>query len=147
MVIKLREIITENGNVYIDIVKRNMKVDGKYVIKDGEVQDGYEICQSKLPIKVVLLVMEEYFKEYKYSIPSKGSDSRYFRGLAFEDIPDDILVKAQRRNKAKAQLEYFVLESILNGSLTWNNEIMGGTFFWKSKRQPDLVLYKNWITK
>ena len=144
--IKIRELIPEANNVYIDIVKRNMKVDGKYVIKDGEVKDGYEICQSKLPVKVVFLVMEEYYTEYKYSIPSKGSDSRYFPGLAFEDIPDDILVKAQRRNKAKAQLEYFVLESILNGSLTWNNEIMGGTFFWKSKKQPDLVLYKNWIT-
>ena len=144
--IKIRELLMESHNVYIDIAKRNMKVDGKYVIKDGEIKDGYEICKGKLPVNVVFIVMEEYYLEYKYSIPSKGSDSRYFKGLAFEDIPDDILVNAPRRGKAKAKLEYFVLESILNGSLTWNNDIMGGTYFWKSKRQPDLVLYKNWIT-
>lgn len=143
--VKIRELIPEANNVYVDIVKRSLKVDGKVIIKEGKVKDGYEICPGKLPLKVTLMVVNEYYHDYKYSIPSKGSDSRYFRGLEFKDIPDYIIVKANRRGKAKANLEYFILESIMNGSMYWDEETMGGTWFYKSKEEPSLVLYRNWI--
>ena len=139
------EVIKDAHFVNIDLAKRNMKVDGKTIIKEGVIQDGYELIRLLMPRDMVLAELETYYVNYKYSIPSKRSDSRYFKGLAMEDIPDEYIPFAEGRNQAKAKLEWYVLERLLTGELTWDNNEMGGTWFWQSKREPELVLLIDWI--
>jgi hypothetical protein len=95
----------------------------------------------------VLRRLEQLYKRYKYSLPSERSDSKrrhYFKALPMEEITDEQLIVAERREVSQAALEGFVLCMIVNGQLIWDEEIMG-KWFWQCPSDPDLIILRSWV--
>lgn len=145
----------DNGETFsIDFEKRNMKVGKDYLIKNGEYDTSRELF-SKLyeepySLHVVLHMIRELYRNYKYSLPSERSDSKrrkYFKALSVDELTDEQLICADKRETACAALEGFVLCSIIAGHLVWDEDIMGGKWFYQCPSDPDLVILRSWIEK
>lgn len=142
----------DNGEPFsIDFEKRSMKVGREYLIKNGEYDTSREVFDMMhrdiYSLKVALHMLRELYKNYKYSLPSARSDSKrkkYFKALPIEQIPDDKLLIAGRRETMQAALEGFVLCAIITDQFKWDEEIMG-KWFYQSEKDPDLVLLRSWI--
>jgi general stress protein 26 len=62
-----------------------------------------------------------------------------------EEITDEQLMVAERRECAQAALEGFVLCMIVSEQLTWDENVMQGKWFYQSESDPDLVLLRTWV--
>ena len=143
----------DNGETFsIDFEKRNMRVGKEYLIKNGE----YDVSKGLFPklydepydMYVTLHQIRELYRNYKYSLPSERSESKrkkYFKALTVDELTDEQLMMADKRETTQAALEGFVLCSILAGHLTWDDEVMQGTWFYQSRSDEDLVILKSWI--
>ena len=143
----------ENGETFhINFEKRNMKVGKDYLIKNGE-HDANKClfpCMYNNPysLRVTLHQIRELYRNYKYSLPSERSDSKrkkYFKALSVDELTDEQLMRADKRETAQAALEGFVLCSIIAGHLVWDDEVMNGKWFWVSRSDSDLIILKSWI--
>ena len=128
-----------------------MKVGKEYLIKNGEYDTSREVFdmmhRDVYSLQVVLRIIRQFYKNYKYSLPSERSDSKrkkYFKALPIEKIPDNELLIAGRRETAQAVLEGFILCAIVTNQFKWDEEIMG-KWFYQSKKAPDLVILRSWI--
>ena len=135
----------------IDFEKRTMKVGKDYLIKNGEYDTSRELfnkyANDFYSLNVVLHMIRELYKAYKYSLPSERSDAkrrRYFKALSIDELSDDQLMVAHKRETTQAALEGFILCTVLTGHLTWDEEILG-KWFWQSKSDPDLVILRSWV--
>ena len=143
---ELMQRVDSGETFHIDFQKRNMKVGKTYLIKNGEYDSEKELG-SKQSMNHVLLIIEELYQQYKYSLPSERSDNKrrkYFKALPIEQMTDRQLMTAVRREGAQARLEGFILCMILNGSFVWDEEKLG-KWFYQSKNDPDLVILRSWI--
>ena len=146
--LELLERVCGGESFHIDFEKRNMKVWNDYLIKEGEFDKSKELIVGFYDMKTILNKIEELYKEYKYSLPSERSDSKrikYFKALPMEEITDEQLMTAERREFSQAALEGFVLCIIVSGQLVWDEEIMNGKWFWQSNDDPDLVVLRSWV--
>ena len=143
----------DNGESFcIDFEKRTIKVGKEYLIKGDEEYTSEELF-GKLYDKpysthVVLHQIGELYKNYKYSLPSERSDSKrkkYFKALSVDELTDEQLMCAEKRETACAALEGFILCSIIAGHLVWDDKVMNGSWFWQSRSDSDLVILKSWI--
>ena len=94
----------------------------------------------------VIKHIEEIYEFYKFSIPSERSDNKrrkYFKALSIEEIPDNRLLFAGKREVERARLEGFILCSILSDKFKWTEDL--GKWFYQSKNDPDLVILRSWI--
>ena len=128
-----------------------MKVGKEYLIKNGEYDTSREVFdmghREIYDLYSVLHMLRMLYQNYKYSLPSERSDSKrkkYFKALPIEEIPDDKLFIAERRESAQARLEGFILCAIITGQFKWDEEIMG-KWFYQSENDPDLVILRSWI--
>ena len=135
----------ENGARFkVDIRRRSLKIDGRYVIRDGRYDGwlGVPACTED----EFFLNMEKLYRRYKHSVPSErsGGKSRlYFRALPEKDLDDGDMLYGERRDKAQAELELYLLCRILDG-FRWNPETMG-RWFWQCKADKDLVILREWV--
>ena len=146
--LELLERVSNGESFHIDFEKRSMKVGSDYLIKEGEFDESKELVSGPYDIKTILYMIENLYKDYKYSLPSERSDNKrrkYFKALPMEEITDEQLMTAERREFSQAALEGFVLCMIVSGQLTWDKEVMQGKWFWQSNNDPDLVVLKSWI--
>ena len=149
--LELIERVSNGESFHIDFEKRNMKVGKDYLIKEGvfdETKIMFKLCNQCNSIEVILSRIERLYNSYKHSLPSERSDKKrrkYFKALPMEEITDEQLLVAERREVSQAALEGFVLCMIVSGQLVWDEEIMNGRWFWQSKCNPDLVLLRNWV--
>jgi hypothetical protein len=60
-----------------------------------------------------------------------------------EELTDEQLIVAQRREVAQAKLEGFIMCIVLSGKFKWASEM--GKWFWQSRNDQDLVILKNFI--
>lgn len=141
----------ENGETFnIDFEKRTMKVGKEYLIKNGEYDTSrnlFNIYDDVTDLRVVLHMIRELYRNYKYSLPSERSDKKrrtYFKALSVDELTDEQLATGEKREVAQAALEGFVLCSIISGRLVWNEEIMG-KWFYQRPSDPDLVILRSWI--
>ena len=143
----------DNGEPFsIDFEKRSMKVGKEYLIKNGEYDKSREVFDMMhreiYSLQVALHIIRQFYQNYKYSLPSERSDSKrkkYFKALPIEEIPDDKLLIAKRRETMQAALEGFILCAVITEQLRWDEEIMGGKWFYQSEKDPDLVILRSWI--
>ena len=151
--LELVERVSNGEHFHIDFEKRNMKVGKDYLIKEGK-YDGTRpllLCSDFYELQrldSILSIIEGLYAKYKYSLPSERSDNKrkkYFKALPMEEITDEQLMVAERRETSQASLEGFVLCMIVNGQLIWDENIMNGKWFWQSQTDPDLVLLRNWV--
>ena len=150
---ELVERVSNGETFHIDFEKRTMKVGKDFLIKNGEYDTSRRLfhAQPEEPysMKFVLQFIEHLYRIYKYSLPSERSDSKrrmYFKALPMEEIPDEELFRAERREIAKARLEGYILCMILDGRFVWDEETMG-KWFWESKQDTDLVILRKWIER
>ena len=136
--------VEQGANFKIDFRSRNLKIDGKPIIRNG-VWEG-ELGVSMCGVENFLAQVEELYRRYKHSVPSERSESksrRYFKALPESDLDDAAMLYGERRDNAQVELELYILCQILNG-LTWDSETMG-KWFWQSKTDKDLVILRNWV--
>lgn len=136
-----------NGSTFrINLEKRDLVIDGKYIIKDGQYEGclGYDI---NFPVNALLAMVEEYYWEYLHSVPSARSEAkyrRYFRALPEHELSEEDMLYGQHRDITQLRLELFILIAIIQNTLIWD-EFAKGKWFWQSKKHPSLVLLRQWI--
>lgn len=147
---ELVERVSNGETFHIDFEKRTMKVDGEFLIKNGEYDTSRCLFEMKddshFAVDSILQTINSLYKSYKYSIPSKRSDSKrrvYFKAFPMEEISDEELVM-ERREISQARLEGFILCMILEGRFVWDEKKLG-KWFWQSNEDPDLVIIRKWI--
>ena len=146
--LELIKRVSDGEAFHIDFEKRNMKVGKEYLIKEGEFDESKELISGTYDLRTILNMIEELYQQYKYSLPSERSDNKrrkYFKALPMEEITDEQLMVAERRETSQAALEGFVLCMIVSGQLVWDDKIMNGTWFYQSEFDPDLVLLRSWV--
>ena len=118
-----------DGEPYrINFEKREVRLNGFLVDIDFELSDNVE---EKLL---------ELFRNYKYSVPSRKSDSKYFFGFDESKLSTKQLAENENRYIARAKLELFVLGLIINQK--WD---FGDKWYWQSQKDSKLVLFKKWF--
>lgn len=141
---KAIQAVEDGASFKIDFQSRSLKLNGKYVIKEGKYEDelGVPCCNEK----EFLANIEELYRTYKHSVPSERSESKsrqYFLAFPERSLSDDAMLYGERRDKAQIELELYILCQILGG-FKWNPEKMG-RWFWQSKVDKDLVILRHWI--
>ena len=139
----------ENGEPFsIDFEKRIMKVGRDKLIDNGEWDKSLPLHSHQIYDKHVLLHMiRELYRNYKYSLPSERSDNKrkkYFKALSVDELTDEQLIVGQPREVAQFILEAFVLCTILSGDFVWDEEIMG-KWFYQRPSDPDLIILRSWV--
>ena len=131
-----------NGaRITVDFKKRNLKVNGKFVVENGKSEYESHLYVEEWFLKNV----EDFYRLYKRSVPSERSESRgrrYFNALPESRLSDDDMMYGVQRELAQAQLEVYILCCLMEG-MKWNEE--WGNWFWQSKEDPDLVLLREWF--
>ena len=143
---ELVERVSNGETFHIDLEKRTMKIGKETVIKNGEYDSERKLIIATT--QDILSAIEGLYFNYKYSLPSERSDSKrrtYFKALSVEELTDEQLILADRREKTQAALEGYILCVILNGQFKWTEDM--GKWFWESKKDSDLVILKKWIEK
>lgn len=144
--------VSDGETFHIDFEKRNMKVGKDFLIKNGEYDTSRFLFNRPGDIatmELILRTIEVLYQRYKYSLPSERSDSKrrtYFKALPIEEIPDEKLFLANRREITKAKLEGFILCIVLEGNFVWDECTMG-KWFYQSKDDSDFVILRKWIEK
>ena len=103
--------------------------------------DVYDDSSIDEPIQEI----EKLYSSYKRSYPSERSSFHmhdYFYALKADELSDTDLVNGEERTVARARLEASLLCWILDGRLTWDND---NQWFWQSKKEPDLIILKEWV--
>lgn len=124
-----------------DIEKRIFKLDGKEISLD-------DLGIPEMELNEALMLIENHYANYKKSVPSERNLSkrnRYFIADRLDDLSDSDMCTGMSREEAQADIELLTLGLIINGSLFWDNEIMGGNWFWKSKKYPELIILRDWL--
>lgn len=143
----------DNGETFsIDFEKRTMKIGKDYLIKNGEYDTTRELLgklyEEPYSLQVVLHMIRELYKNYKYSLPSERSDSKrkkYFKALSVDELTDEQLMCGGKRETTQAALEGFVLCSVIAGHLVWDEDVMQDKWFYQSANDPDLVILRSWV--
>lgn len=138
------ETVENGANFKINFQSRSLKLNGKYVIRDGKYEGelGIPNCNED----EFLTNVEELYHRYKHSVPSVHSEGKsrlYFRALPEKELGDDDMLYGERRDRAQIELELYMLCRILDG-FNWDPEKMG-KWFWQSKVDKDLVILRNWV--
>lgn len=147
---ELERRVTDGEIFSIDFKKRTMKVGKDYLIKNGEYDTSRCLFyKNNVPIGMDLILdcINVLYSTYRVSLPSERSDKKrytYFKALPIEEISDAQLMRAERREVARARLEGYILCMILEKRFIWNEDTMG-KWFWQSKGWPDLVILRDWI--
>ena len=146
--LELIQRVSEGEVFHVNFEKRNMKVGKDYLIKEGEFDETRELFPKLYEPYDTYSALHMIRELYKYSLPSERSDNKrrhYFKALPMEEITDEQLMIAERREVSQAALEGLVLCLIVSGQLVWDEEIMNGKWFYQSKNDPDLILLRSWV--
>lgn len=134
----------KNGARYrVDFEKRSLKVNGKYLIKDGKYEGSLGVfCYEK----DALSWLERKYQIYKHSVPREADRWRkaYFKALEEKDLDDEDMLYGEGRRYAQCDLELLFLCLTISGTLKWSEERMG-KWFWQSEEDKDFVVFRKWI--
>lgn len=133
--------VSEGERFKIDFKSKSLRIGNEILINNGVVIDGYEFEIPSDPLKEI----ENAYESYYYSTPSERSEHNkksYFKAMSVNDMTDVQLCSGGNREVERANLEFAVLRSALSG-FKWNKSY--GTWYWKSKKFPELILLKEWL--
>lgn len=151
----LIESVRQNKSFRIDLIKKNLKIGHKQIMKGGIVHDDfkemYVICANDLedfleyaPVlnESCWNVAEHLYEKYKHSTIKQtiiGNNS-YFKANKMENLSDYDLAYGLDRNVAQAILEGYILLAGLSGWLKIDED----HWFYQGK-DKDFVVLKEWI--
>ena len=132
------ERVEKGGRFTVDIKNKTLKVNGTKLINNGEWKGDL------IDVDNVMESLLHLYKVYKISTPSERSDrhKHIFKAKSLEELTDAELVCGMPREIAQAQLEGFLLCTILSGDLIYPDETK---WFWKSSEEQNLILLKDWF--
>lgn len=134
----------ENGSRFrVNFQNRSLKIDGKYVIKDGKYDGELGVELTDSPLEQIT----QLYTRYQHSLPSERSENKrkcYFKSLPEHLLNDEDMLYGRSREYTQIALELYVLGAILNGSLKWD-DFAKGLWFWQSPENKDLILLREWI--
>lgn len=141
----------EGGSRFsVNFKTRSLKVDGQKLIDNGVYEGELGIPETADAIDEIVRLYERY----KHSLPSERSEKKrvhYFFALPEHKLSDEDMMFGEPREVAQIKLELFVLGSVLNGTLKWEDFSNGGQdnrqWFWRSPSNKDLIILKEWINK
>lgn len=139
------ELVRQGAKFKVDFVSRSLKVDRRMIIENGQFEGSSGL--QDLPTDNVLECIEDYYHQYKNSIPSERSESkrfRYFKALPEHELNDMDMLYGFSRDEAQITLELYILLCIIEKKLVWDEETMG-KWFWQSKADKDLVILRSWV--
>lgn len=147
---ELIQRVSDGETFHIDFISRTMKIGKQKIINNGQWDENRVLIDDVKGIfdtLEVLCSVKYLYRKYKYSLPSERSDNKrqkYFKALSVDELTDEELISAERREVAQCKLEGFILCMILMGKFVWLEDIMG-KWFWESKEDTDLVILRSWI--
>lgn len=140
-----------------DFVKKNI-FKGKYFLMKNGALTQKEICLldgtvynlRNLPLLPLELTVQPFnilgdlYLQYKYSVGSGRSmrNKGNFRACTSDELAFEQLCNGEERIKAQYALEAYVLLGSVSGVLQWPDL---KHWFWKSKIDPWLILYRDWF--
>lgn len=139
------EKVAQGAKFLVDFEKRALKVGNRWIITSGE-NPGERLGVDPEPLENVLYKIDELYSQYKHSVPSERSEARrkrYFYALPEDELSDEAMLYGMPRDVAQISLELYILASVLNGSLVWDESLMG-KWFWQSSADRDLIILKQW---
>ena len=140
------EAVGGGSRFVIDLESRSLKVDGKFIIENGEHEGSLGL--DRVSAEDMLSEIENLYQRYKYSIPSERSQSKrrnYFLALPEHELEDDDMLYGDNREVAQVSLELYVLISVLNGTFDVDKVFGARQWFWQSNVDQDLVILRKWI--
>ncbi len=131
-----------NGKKFkVDLKGRNLVVDKKLLIKNGEYEG--ELFDGQFSMDELY----ELYQRYKHSVPSERSEGKYryyFTALKLDELDDEDLLYGEQREVAQVMLELYLLCFVLSGEFVWDEEKLG-KWFWQSEEDKDFVILREWI--
>ena len=141
------EKVEHGASCKVDFKNRELRIDGKVM---GLTSDdlGVPVFDD---LDEWLDYVEDLYDAYKYSRPSKTSINNQhkgkFKALTLEELVKecghDALLNPKQRNVALAELEVFILFSLLNDSFN-PDELFAKDWFFQGA-DKSLVITKNWF--
>jgi len=149
VIMTLMNGVMNNQPFVVNVESREIKLGGKYIIKKGEVCDAYKLDVPEMELEEILEEIEDFYvKVYKASRPSTKEVNRrviMFKAKLRDELDEREWLTGIDRNLCRVILEGTIICRLINGSLYWDPEIMGGNLYWQSKRDPELVLFRNYL--
>ncbi|MCQ2232464.1 MAG: hypothetical protein MJZ30_11515 [Paludibacteraceae bacterium] len=154
---RLTERIEQGVKFEISFEKKTLKVDGKLILsfKNGDpvLADGYKDTLLGVEFagstKEALIVINGLYQIYKHSRPSQRSDRNsvhsYFKAMPESELSNNDILNGAHREVARFELEYHVLVYSMSSLLKWDVNIMGGSYFYKSPLDRDLIILRQWL--
>lgn len=127
----------------VNFQNRSLKIDGKFVIKDGKYDGDLGVAITNTPLETIT----QLYNRYQHSLPSERSDNKrkcYFQALPEHLLSDEDMLYGESREHAQIALELYVLGVILNESLKWD-DFAKDLWFWQSPENKDLILLREWV--
>ena len=138
-----REVNVNGAKFLVDFKKRSLKLNGEYLIKNGEV-----LIERGMPLYVpenFLFHVRDFYYSYRHSIPSERSESRnknYFMALSEEELSAQDMLYGRYRETCRAELEVYILCCMIEGA-KWDES--WGKWFWHDTEEPNLILLRTWF--
>lgn len=137
--------VSNGARFSVNFEKRSLRVDGKYLIKNGQYEGNLGCPVVTYPIGQI----ERLYYNYNHSVPSQRNDNKhrkYFRALSEKELSDVDMLYGKPRELAQVELELFVLCQILQNSLQWDDFAGEKQWFWQSPSLPSLIMLKKWFS-
>lgn len=132
--------VEQGSRFSVNFQQRSLKIDGKYVIKNGKYEGECEIEQDGYSLEIIT----QLFVRYHHSVPSERSVSKrknYFIALPEQKLSDEDMLYGEAREVAQIKLELYVLLAIITGTLKWD-DFAKDKWFWQSPDHKDLIMLK-----
>lgn len=133
--------VQDGDSFSVDFQKRQLRVNGELIVNNEPEKFPIDPCGIMNCLKTLDLM----YASYKYSLPTEFSEHKrkgYFKALKADQMTDAEMATGENREFARARLEGYILASILNGDLHWE-DWMGNWFYQGADK--DFVILKSWI--
>ena len=135
--------VEQGSRFSVNFQQRSLKIDGKYVIKNGKYEGECDIEQDGYSLEIIT----QLFVRYHHSVPSERSVSKrknYFIALPEQKLSDEDMLYGEAREVAQIKLELYVLLAIMTGTLKCD-DFAKDKWFWQSPYHKDLIMLKDWV--
>lgn len=135
----------EGGHPFsISFKDKKLKVGRKLLINNGN-WDG-SLTDDDYP-KFGIPELEKLYDIFRHSIPSEMSErpcKKYFIPLGLDELDEEDMMYGCRRERARFELEFYLLSGILKGQFSWER-LAGEKWFWKSETHASMIMLRDWF--
>lgn len=137
--------IKKGAPFVVNFKNRSLKVNKKYVIKNGEPIENLDEHINK---NVTKRFIEDLFFTYYTSKPEVGMPKNvYYQKRKLDEMDDSDMICGSNGHVSRFMIEFYTLIGIINSSLNWALDEMNrsGHFFWKSDNYRELIILKEFF--